>query len=215
MPSFPTSFQRLPFYFGLPLIPQQKKLTVNYNNNKTIRSQELRLILNIYFVFQSTLNKMKQKAVETQLKLGRIITTTNLVIAIFAAIPALICFYYTLLLYSATYESSSEKLQFGFASILIILFYCNIFLSPFLRSKKNINQQKLLSFWIRELFINVLTLSLLIQSFGIAFIPHATNIDVPTALIFYVCIYLPVVLLIIASIGCYYNHKQKQISNEN
>ncbi len=163
-----------------------------------------------------------------ELQVGRVITATNIVIAIMAAIPAILCFLFTADAYFPTESPVTDrfpdppadletKILFSIASLLLLIFYRYVFLKTFLYTDIKLSKRKRLNYYLQVIVVNVLTLMLFIYFTKDQFIPHDLDKNAEGVPYIYLFLYLPFIPLIMASIGCYYNLKQKQIniSNEN
>lgn len=152
---------------------------------------------------------------------GRIISITNIAIGIIAFLPTVLCFLFTVDAFFRTgssgtdqfpdpLASTEEKVLFSIASLLLILFYRYIITNPFSSDDKKIIKQVRLQYWLQVIFINLLALALFIYFMGENFFPQQPTPDNAVQLFIYCFIYLPIIPLLISSVGCYYNIKQSR-----
>ncbi|MEO8146113.1 MAG: hypothetical protein ABI723_00685 [Bacteroidia bacterium] len=168
-------------------------------------------------------------ALKKEFRLGKIITITNIVIGIISCLPALLCFILMLDALFLNGEAGSDTwgeissswqdtLFLSFASLLLIAFYRSIFLNPFLFGFKKQIKSERLKYWMTVILINLLTIIFFLIVFGKYFIPSSFYIKDAFLFLFRLFIYSPIIQLLIAAIGYYYNTLQKpdnSIPNEN
>lgn len=154
-----------------------------------------------------------------ELKVGKITTNTNVVIALIALIPALLCLLFTADAFFPTESPGTDsfpdpaadletKILFSIASLLLLVFYRYVFINPFYNGNQLILHKRL-NYFLQVVIINVLTLALFIYFMKDQFIPLHLDTNAEGTPYLYLFLYLPFVPLTMATIGCYYNLKQK------
>jgi hypothetical protein len=167
-----------------------------------------------------------------ELKVGEILTSTNVVIAIISMLPALLCFLFTADAFLPSQSSGTDsfpdpqansetKILFSLASLLLLIFYRYVFINPFYDGNKLIKNNRL-NYYLQVITVNLITLLLFINVLKDQFLPQNLNTHAEGMPYIYLFLYLPFVPLIIAAASCYLNLKQKHadttkqiLSNEN